>query len=171
MKNFILLTLVATLLLSFVKENSDDEKKGKPVPSVTIRDMDGNEVDTGNLQNDGKPIILSFWATWCSPCKRELAAISEVYDDWVEETGVVLYAISIDDEKTKSKVKPYMDGKAYDFKVLLDVNSDFRRALGVNNVPHTFLINGDGKIIWSHNSYSQGDEEELYEQILKLTNK
>jgi len=170
MKNFILLTILSFLFISFT-EKSDGDDKGKPVPSVIIKDMNGNEVDTGKLLNDGNPIILSFWATWCSPCKRELAAISEVYDDWVDETGVVLYAVSIDDEKTKSKVKPYMDGKAYDSKVLLDVNGDFKRALGVNNVPHTFLINGNGKIIWSHNSYSPGDEEELYEQILKISNK
>lgn len=149
----------------------DDESKGKPIPNVTLRDMDGNEVNTGDLSNDGKPMILNFWATWCSPCKRELEAIAEVYDDWVEETGVVLYAISIDDEKTKSRVKPYVDGKGWDYQVLMDVNSEFKRALGVNNPPQTFLVNGEGKIVWTHNSYSPGDEDQLYEKLIEVSAK
>jgi thiol-disulfide isomerase/thioredoxin len=167
MKKFILLLVFPVFLVSFIK----DEGKGKPIPNVTLKDVNGNEVKTGEISNDGKPIIINFWATWCSPCKRELEAINEVYDDWVDETGVVLYAISIDDEKTKSRVKPYVDGKGWDYIVLLDVNSDFKRALGVNNPPQTFLVNGEGKIVWTHNSYSPGDEEELYEQLLEVAKK
>ena len=167
MKKIIFLFALSLLTLSFI----DDEKKGKAIPNVTLKDVNGNEVKTGEISNDGKPIIINFWATWCSPCKRELEAINEVYDDWVDETGVVLYAVSIDDEKTKPRVKPYVDGKGWDYVVLLDPNSDFRRALGVNNPPQTFLVNGDGKIVWTHNSYSPGDEEELYEKLLEVAKK
>lgn len=167
MKKFMLLLIVPMTLLSFI----DDDKKGKPIPNVILKDVNGNEVKTGELSNDGNPMIINFWATWCSPCKRELEAINEVYVDWVDETGVVLYAVSIDDEKTKSRVKPYVDGKGWDYVVLLDPNSDFRRALGVNNPPQTFLVNGEGKIVWTHNSYSPGDEEELYEQLIKVSGK
>ena len=164
MKKFLLLLVLPTFLFSFI----DDNEKGKAIPNVTLKDVNGNEVKTGEISNDGKPIIINFWATWCSPCKRELEAINEVYEDWVDETGVVLYAVSIDDEKTKSRVKPYVDGKGWDYVVLLDPNSDFKRALGVNNPPQTFLVNGAGKIVWTHNSYSPGDEEELYEQLLEV---
>lgn len=167
MKKLILLLVIPTILVSFI----DDGQKGKAVPNVALKDVNGNEVKTGELSNDGKPMIINFWATWCSPCKRELEAISEVYDDWVDETGVVLYAVSIDDEKTKSRVKPYVDGKGWDYIVLLDPNSDFRRAMGVNNPPQTFLVNGEGKIVWTHNSYSPGDEEELYEKLVEVAKK
>ena len=91
-----------------------------------------------------------------------------MYDDWVEETGVKLVAISIDDTRNMAKVAPYVNGKGWEYDVYLDPNGDFKRALGVNNVPHTFLVDGSGKIVWQHNSYSEGDEYELLELVKKL---
>lgn len=115
--------------------------------------------------------MISFWATWCSPCKKELNTIHDLYPDWQDETGVTLVAVSVDDEKTKRQVAVYSNGKAWDYEILLDPNGDFKRAMGVNNVPHTFLIDTEGNIVYSHNNYAPGDEEELYEEILKLGSK
>ncbi|MBL4652690.1 MAG: TlpA family protein disulfide reductase [Flavobacteriales bacterium] len=140
------------------------------IPSVKIKTMDGQSFDTATISNDGNPIIISFWATWCSPCKKELNNIAEVYEDWVDETGVKLIAVSIDDSRNASKVAPYVNGQAWEYEVLLDPNYDFKRAMNVNNVPHTFLIDGKGNIVWQHNSYSEGDEIELYELVKKLAN-
>lgn len=142
----------------------------KKLPSLQLKDMNGNTVTTGELGFDG-PVVISFWATWCAPCKRELNAIHELYTDWQEETGVNLVAVSVDDEKTKGSVPVYANGKGWEYLVLLDPNSDFKRAMGVNNVPHTFLIDKDGNIVYSHNNYAAGDEEKLYEEIKKLTSK
>ena len=138
------------------------------IPSTQIKTMDGLPFDTKNISNDGQPIIINFWATWCGPCKRELNTIADLYEDWQDETGVVLYAISIDDARNMSRVKPYVNGVAWDYEILLDPNSDFRRAMNVNNPPHTFLVDGNGKIVYQHNSYSPGDEDELYDELLKL---
>lgn len=140
---------------------------GKKVPSVQLMDMDGNAVNTAELGFDG-PVVISFWATWCSPCKRELNTIMDLYEDWQEETGVNLVAVSIDDQKTKNSVPLYVNGKGWEYLVLMDPNSDFKRAMGVNNVPHTFLLDKNGVIVYSHNNYAPGDEEKLYEEILKL---
>lgn len=95
-------------------------------------------------------------------------AIHEEYETWQEETGVTLVAVSIDDEKTKRDVITYANGKAWDYLVLLDPNGDFRRSMGVNNVPHTFLLDTDGNIVYTHNNYAPGDEEHLYEEIKKI---
>lgn len=138
------------------------------IPNVKVQKLDGNTFNTGDLTNKGKPIIINFWATWCSPCKRELNNIAEMYEEWVEETGVKLVAISIDDTRNMSKVAPYVNGKGWEYEVYIDPNGDFKRSLGVNNVPHTFLVDGNGKIVWQHNSYSEGDEYELFELVKKL---
>ena len=139
------------------------------LPSAKLKTLDGNTFDMAKLENDGKPIIISFWATWCSPCKRELNTIAEEYEDWQDETGVKLVAISIDDARNMHKVKPYVAGQAWEYEVYLDPNSDFRRLMNVNNVPHTFLLDGDRNVVYQHNSYAPGDEEHLYELVEKVS--
>ena len=140
------------------------------LPAANVKNLKGEVVNTNTLNNDGKPMIISFWATWCKPCIRELMTINEEYEEWQEETGVKLIAISIDDARTMNKVAPFVNGKAWEYEVYIDANADFKRAMNVNNVPHTFLINGDGEVVWQHNSYAPGDEEELYEKVVKLSN-
>lgn len=163
MKHLKFIPVLLLLCLTTVIQAQD-----KGIPSVNVKNMDGTTFNTGDISNDGKPIIINFWATWCSPCKRELNNIAEVYEDWVDETGVKLVAISIDDARNMAKVAPYVNGKGWEYDVYIDPNGDFKRALGVNNVPHTFLVDGNGKIVWQHNSYSEGDEDELLELIEKL---
>jgi cytochrome c biogenesis protein CcmG, thiol:disulfide interchange protein DsbE len=142
--------------------------EGDKIPAVTVKKLDGSKVSSGTFSNNGNPIIISFWATWCKPCKKELDAIQENYAEWTKETGVKLIAISIDDARSSGKVVTDVKSKGWDFEVYIDENQDFKRAMNVNNVPHTFLVDGNGKIAWSHNSYSEGDEEKLYENVKRL---
>ena len=143
--------------------------QGRNLPSVKVKDLKGKLVNIQKLSNDDNPIVISFWATWCKPCKKELNTIAEVYEDWQEETGVKLVAVSIDDSRSASKVKPYVNASGWEYEVLIDSNRDLARALGVSTVPHTFLLNGEGKIVWEHKGYIPGDEEELYEQIENIS--
>ena len=160
----ILLALIVAISFSFIIAPGE----GGTIPVSTVKKLDGTKVNTSTFSNNGKPMIISFWATWCKPCKKELDAVAENYDEWVKETGVKLIAISIDDVRSSSKVVTDVKTKGWHFEVYLDENQDFKRAMNVNNIPHTFLVDGKGKIVWSHNSYTEGDEETLYENVKKL---
>ncbi len=175
MKKFLLTFFIPLFLfkISFTQNGTSEPKnpeKGRILPSVNINTLEGSTFNTGKISNNGKPIIISFWATWCSPCKKELNTLAEVYDDWKEKTGVKLIAISIDDSRNMGKVAPYVNGQGWDFEVYIDPNSNFKRALNVINVPHTFLLNGQKEIVWEHNSYSPGDEDILFGLIQKMAN-
>lgn len=141
------------------------------LPSATVTTLDGKKVDAKTLSNGGKPMIINFWATWCAPCKRELNAIAEVYDEWQKNTGVKLIAVSIDDARSTARVAPYVNGQAWDYDVYLDPNGDLKRALNVQNVPHTVLLDGNGKVVYTHTVYNPGDENELYAKIKALVGK
>ena len=140
------------------------------LPAVTLKTLDGEPVRTDTLRNNGKPFIIDFFATWCKPCNRELSAIQEVYDDWKEETGVKLIAVSTDQAQNINKVKPLVDEHGWEYEVLLDPNSDFRRALGIQMIPFTLIIDGTGKIVYKHNGYTDGAETELIEKVRELVN-
>jgi peroxiredoxin len=166
MKNT-LIALFAMLMVP-VLAVAQDKAEGAPIPSVNVKGLDGAIVNTSVITNDGKPIIVSFWATWCKPCVNELNAINEVYEEWQKETGVKLVAISIDDARTTASVAPFINGKGWEFDVYLDPNGDFKRAMNVNMVPHTFLLNGNREVTHQHTSYSPGDEDKLLELIKKV---
>ena len=138
------------------------------LPAVQLKNLSGETISTADLAVEGQPTLICFWATWCSPCKRELNNYAELYEDWQDETGVNIVAVSIDDQRSIRRVAPYVNSVLWDYEVLLDPNKDFARAMQVVNVPHTFLVNGEGEIVWQHNNYADGDEEEVYEELLKL---
>jgi peroxiredoxin len=138
------------------------------LPSVKLKDINGKTVDTATLSNNGKPIIISFFATWCKPCLRELEAIQDVYEDWQDETGVKLYAISIDDAQNTLKVGPAVKANGWKYEVLLDPNGDFKRALGVNLIPAVFIVGKNKNIVFSRTGYTNGSENHLIEEVRKL---
>ncbi len=161
-KKIAIITGLAMLAVAFTSPNE------KTIPTVNVKNLQGKTVSTKLFKNDGKPMVISFWATWCSPCKKELNNIAEVYEDWQDETGVKLIAVSIDDARNKHKVKPYVDSKGWEYDVYIDANQDLKRAMNVNNVPYTFLVDGNGKIVYEHNNYVPGDEDNLYKKIKML---
>ncbi len=163
MKRIILATILA--LAGMINEAAAQ------LPAVTLKSMDGKTVRTDTLSNNGKPFIIDFFATWCKPCNRELKAINEVYEEWQEETGVKLIAVSIDQAQNIHKVKPLVDENGWPYEVLLDPNGDLKRALGIQMIPYTLIVDGKGNIVYKHNGYTDGAEAELIEKVRELVGK
>jgi thiol-disulfide isomerase/thioredoxin len=159
--------ILSIFLIAFFTVSSFSQNR--TLPSVKVKNLKGSWVNIQTIENDGKPIVISFWAIWCVPCKKELNTIAEVYEDWQDDTGVKLIAISIDDSRSASKVKPYVNSSGWEYEIYLDPNRDLSRSLGVTSVPHTFLLDGKGNIVWEHRGYIEGDEEELLEQIEQIS--
>lgn len=160
MKKYVLALTV--LLLGFIGDAMAQ------LPSVTLKDINGKTITTDTLNNGGKPFIIDFFATWCKPCNRELTAISEVYDDWKKETGVKIFAVSIDQAQNINKVRPLVNQEGWEYDVLLDPNSDFKRALGIQMIPYVLVCDGKGNIVYRHNGYTDGAETELIEKVREL---
>lgn len=158
----ILITLILTLTLSSIVPAQD------VLPKMQIKTLSGDQVNLEDISKDDQLVIISLWATWCVPCKNELDAINDVYDDWVDETNVKLYAISVDDSRTVKRVKPLVSGKGWEFDVLLDTNSDLKRQLNAPTIPLTLLVKNN-KILYRHSGYTPGSEDELYEKIKEFS--
>lgn len=137
------------------------------LPKLMLKNIEGKDVPVQSLMAEGKPIVISFFATWCKPCLRELNAIHEVYEEWQEETGVKLVAVSIDEGANTLKVKPLAKSLEWNYEVLLDPNSDLKRALQVGLVPTVIVVNGKGEITYRHSGYTEGGETEILEQVRK----
>ena len=141
------------------------------LPAVILKTTDGISVRTDTLTNNGKPLIIDFFATWCKPCCRELDAIAEVYEEWQEETGVKIICVSIDQAQNTHKVKPFVANHGWDYDVLLDPNGDMKRALGIQLIPYVIIVDGQGKIAYKHVGYNDGEESELIDKVRELTGK
>ncbi|MFM2207434.1 MAG: hypothetical protein RL213_1409 [Bacteroidota bacterium] len=164
MKRHALLSALSLILLV----RASGQESNRPLPNVTVKTVNGENFAFNKIENGGKPIVVDFWATWCKPCIEELNAIHENYAEWQQESGVKVVAVSLDDSRTMNRVGPLVNGRGWDFEVYVDPNADLKRALNVNNPPHTFVVNGKGEIVWQHVGYAEGNEFELYDVVKKV---
>ena len=139
------------------------------VPSVKVENSKGESFDTKSLLEVGKPMIISFWSTSCKPCIRELDAIYDALPDWKDEADFKVVAVSTDDSRLLAKARSFAEGRGWgeDYLLLFDKNQDFMRAMNVSVVPHVFVVDAKGKVVYSHTSYVPGNELELFQAIKK----
>lgn len=138
------------------------------LPATQIKDLNGRPVKFNEIFEKGKVTLVSFWATWCVPCKAEINNINEKLEEWKSETDFNYMTVSIDDSRAMAMVKAYTKSKGWDFPVYLDQNSDLKRSLNFQNVPYTIIVDGEGQIVFQHTGYEEGGEDEVYERIKEL---
>ena len=138
------------------------------LPDVKVENQEGKVVSIREVV-DGTPMIISFWSTTCKPCIMELNAINNNLPDWLEEVDMKVVAVSVDDARTVSRARAMTQGQGWDeYTCLYDKNQDLKRAMNVSLTPHTFIVDGNGNIVYSHSGYTPGSEEELFEKIKAL---
>jgi peroxiredoxin len=134
-----------------------------------LNDLDGNSVKLSKLLEKG-PVFISFWATWCIPCKEEMKEMNVIYNKY-KDSGFVYVAINRDDLKSISKVKPYIESKGYSFIVLFDTEGSVFESMGGQQVPFAVLMNKKGDIVQTYSTgYTAGDEIKLEQDIVKVLN-
>ncbi len=159
-KTFLLLALTVLSAVAFAQN--------KTLPAVSVKTLEGQTINVQDLGKTGHITIISFWATWCSPCKKELDAVKDYYSEWQEKYGVELIAVSVDDARTAAKIPAMIQEKGWEYRILVDSNKNFQTAANIVSVPYTFLLDEKGNIVFEHSGYTPGDELELEEQIKLL---
>lgn len=170
MKKFVL-AIAASIILPLSSLMAQDAAAPSEAPSVQVKNIDGGAANFSTSVEKGKITIVSFWATWCGPCIKELQAIDGHYADWQENYNMKLIAVSIDDARNVKKVKPKVLGEGWSYEIILDENQDLARAMNVNNPPMTFIVDGNGKVVYTHQGYTPGAEDELEEHLKELSGK
>ena len=148
-------------LILFISFNAFSQKS---IPNIFLSDFEGEKIKIFDAIEDDEITIISLWATWCVPCIKELDAINEVYDDWIEELEFNFIAVNVDDSRSVKRARALVNGKAWPYKIFLDSNQDFKRALGTSFIPQTLIVK-DRKILYQHTGYQPGDEDYLFEKL------
>jgi peroxiredoxin len=161
-------TIFAGLLLALGFLTMAMTDNSRQLPDVNIKTLDGKTVNIQTFAGNGKITILSFWATWCSPCKRELDAIAELYPEWQEKYNTELVAVTIDNARALAKVKPLVQQKRWEYTILSDAKQELQQALNFQVIPQTFVVDQQGNIVYEHSGYQPGDEYQLEDKLAEL---
>ncbi len=135
-------------------------------PEFMLKDVKGKTHSLQEYLEQG-PVLISFWATWCAPCKKEMPGLIEIWNDHIED-GLILLAIAVDTPRTQSKVKSYARSQKWEMPVLLDTSGKMLRQYQGNNPPMTVIINQAGEIVFKHSGYAPGDEETIAAAVAAL---
>lgn len=151
------------LLLALISGSAHIAYAQKTLPALNLNAIDGGELNVNQLSLD-KVVIISFWATWCEPCLKELDAFNENLSYIENDLNAKVLAVSIDDSRTISRIAPMLNGNDWKLEVFIDSNQEAKRTLNIINIPHTVLIY-QNQILYESTGYLNGDEITLFEKI------
>ncbi len=138
------------------------------LPSTEVRTLKNKKVEFNSLFEPGKVTLVSFWATWCVPCKKEIANVKELLPEWKEEIDFDFMTVSVDDSRSAAKVASYAAAQRWDFPTYLDPNNDLKRSLNFQTVPFSMIVDKEGKVAYMHNGYEEGAENEMFEKLKEI---
>jgi thiol-disulfide isomerase/thioredoxin len=154
--------VIIALFLSFALHAQD-------LPDTQIKDVNtGKKLPFNQVPAKGRVTVISFWATWCVPCKKEIKNICLQLPNWKKEADFDYVTISIDEARAEGLVRSYALSQGWSFPYYMDPNSDLKRSLSFQNVPYTLIIDKNGKVAFNHTGYEEGGESEVWAKIKEL---
>lgn len=142
---------------------SIDELVGKKAPEFTLKDMNDKAVSLSPLK--GNVVLISFWATWCPPCRDEMPSLNRLYREF-RNRGLAIVAVSTD--RSASPVKDFLGKTPVDFPVLMDSDSKVARQFKVFSLPTTFLLDRNGVIVQKYLGEEEWDSAKIRDKITTL---
>ncbi len=159
---------IATILLVGFFFSMQMANAQKNIPEAIVQDINGNDINILNYSKDGKPKIISLWATWCGPCRQELNALKKVYPKWKDNYDVEIVAITVDRGRMVARAKSMFEGNGWDYTFMHDKNQELMGKLGITGIPYSILIDKNGEIKSVQTGYFPGYEKELENKLKAL---
>lgn len=145
MSMLIIAVLITAPLLNGCASSQTKEgnTSGLTAADFQLQSADGDEYTLSDLK--GHPVLLNFWATWCSPCRSEMPLLQELSEDtkWLQE-GLVMLAVNV--QESVDEVQQFMEANGFSFTVLLDISGVVSNKYNIRGIPTTFFIDKDGII-------------------------
>ena len=159
------------ILLSFAALCLVSCLQAQELPETQIKDVNsGKKMAFNQAFEKGKVTLVSFWATWCVPCKKEIKNISIKLPEWKKEADFNYITVSVDEARAEGLVRTYAISQGWNFPFYIDANSDLKRSLSFQSVPFTIIVDKNGKIAFTHTGYEEGGEADVFAKIKELVN-
>ena len=158
MKKFFIIKLLVLMTIGWAGTNH--------LPNMKFKDLKNKKQSLSQYYSDG-PILLNFWNLACEPCKKEMKELDKLHLKY-EKQGFDVVSINIDNTRSMSKVKSYVNSQKYTFPVLSDPRAELFRKMGGKVMPFVIIADSTGEIKSRHVGYNPGDERELEKEILHL---
>lgn len=130
-------------------QDSDAPTETEPskveAPDFTVENADGEEVKLSDYV--GKPIVLNFWASWCSPCKSEMPEFNEAWEELDGEVQFLMVNMTDGARETVDTAKEYVEGQGFSFPVFFDTGSEAVMAYSAYSLPTTYFIDAEGYVV------------------------